>query len=87
MFKISFIYLDKNYTAKVTKVTSTPVRYIVSDMIPYLSNIPLQLPFESSKEDDTLIYCFYTSRQEQVLTLIGESIFKTCQAQHINVHK
>ena len=87
MFKISFRYLDKSYTAKVEKVNGKPVRFVVTGITPYLQIVPLQLTYESRKEDDALIYRFFSNSQVDVLTLIGETIFKACQTQRTDVHK
>lgn len=87
MFSISFQVKAKSYTAKVQKIATTPIQYVVFDITPYLSIVPLQLTYESRAEDDALVYRSFFNSQAEILTLIGETIFKVCMERHIQVHR
>lgn len=86
MFKISFRFLDKNFTAMVQKINQQPVQFIVFDISPGIKDIPDKLVFLSNPVKDQLVYQSFDARQSGLIKIIGEKIFLGCQQQRINVH-
>ncbi len=86
MFKISFRYLDRTYSAKVQKILHQPVQFVVFDFVPYISYLPVKLVFQSHAQKDQLIYQSFDVMNKEILTTIGQTIFVTCFQQKINIH-
>lgn len=86
MFKISFSYLNKTYTATVQKNIQAPVEFVVFDIAPAILYLPNKMVFQSKRETDQLIYQSFSDKSAALLTTIGESIFTACYQQKIKVH-
>jgi len=86
MFKMTFVYLDKTYTASVEKITLATNRFIVSNVNPEIPYLPNKLVFVSNPSIDQLIYQSFDIKYRDVLTIIGQSIFIACYEQRIKVH-
>lgn len=88
MFKITFTFLGKEYSAKVQKIISKtePVSFVVFDIDPFLRTIPSRLIYVSDAQKDQLVYRSFHSSQARLLMLIGERIFVACHDNRISVH-
>lgn len=86
MFKISFRYLDKTYSAKVQKILHQPVQFVVFDFAPHISYLPDKLVYQSHAQNDQLVYQSFDIKNKEILLTIGQAIFITCYQQKINIH-
>ena len=75
MFKISFQFLNKNYTGTVQKINHQPVQFVVFGITPWVGNIPEKLVYISHPQEDQLTYRSFDVRQIKLLSLIGETNF------------
>ena len=86
-FSITFRNGTKLYEADVVKYYSDPIRYEVFNVIPYNRNLPTRFTFISNAILDQLISQSFNEHNRELLTNIGEAIFKTCQLLKIPVHQ
>ena len=85
-FLISFTYRRKEHSAKVQKINSAPIRFVVYDVYPSIARLPHRLAFASHSENDQLVFESSINDQHKVIRQIGEMIFRICDLQRINVH-
>ncbi len=85
-FLISFTYRRKKHCAKVQKIRSSPIRFIVYDVYPSIAPLPQRLSFVSHSEYDQLVYESLPDHQHKIIRQIGEMIFRICDLQRINIH-
>lgn len=85
-FIIYFRHCGKKHNAKVQKINISPVRFVVYDIHPSIARLPQRVVFVSNPEQDQLIYESQQNNQNKVLLQMGETIFRICDLQKINVH-
>jgi hypothetical protein len=86
-FSITFRAGGKVHKAKVVKCSSIPIKYKVSGVIPLNRKLPTSFTFISNPDFDQLICYSFNERNREILTIIGEAIFKTCQLKKMPVHQ
>jgi hypothetical protein len=85
-FSITFMAGHTLHRARVVKHNSVPVKYEVSQVVPYNRKLPTRFTFFSNPDDDQLICPLYNDNNRPILINIGEAIFKTCQLKKMSVH-
>jgi len=85
-FSITFMAERKLHRARVVKYDSSPVKYEVSEVIPYNRKLPTTFSFFSNPDDDQLICHSYNGNNQAILINIGEAIFKACQMKKLSIH-
>ena len=85
-FSITFMSGRTIHRARVVKYNSVPVKYEVSQVMPYNRRLPTRFSFFSNPDDDQLICHSYNDNNQAILINIGEAIFKACQMKKMPVH-
>ena len=72
-FIIAFDYNSKRYYAKVQKIATQPVQFIVYNLAPFLSKLPQRLVFISNPKEDQLIFQSFDVGEDKMIRIIGEN--------------
>jgi hypothetical protein len=86
-FSINFTYLGNNYQAYVQKSRSHPIQFTVYNVYPAISSFPIRIVFFSNPDSDQLVCESFDTKYSDVINVIGQAIFLTCDVQKIAIHQ